>query len=227
MVSFSTSVRQSMLHCRRTQPLPHDFLQSLHEHQLSLRALLPHLDPPVPAVKSQFSLAREIAVLEQQRQPPALNPLLHDHPDASTRPYIPKTFPAFPSEHTYRATPDVPTLHHDPRSIRERATEEGRLGEAALRKLVSSRSDERIVENAKSQRGQKPLRVKRDEAWKAAMDAAGSGQYGAIRKHNLVRESEEEMAAPECSPPSAAYISSAVNADKKFWRKPASRHRLD
>lgn len=50
--------------------------------------------------------------------------------------HVPSTFPAFPSQHTFRDTAVLPPRERDPRRIRELATEEGRLGEQALRKLA-------------------------------------------------------------------------------------------
>lgn len=223
ILRFLASVRQSMLHCRRTQPIPHDFLQSLHEHRLSLRSLLPHLDPPVPPTKSQISLALEPQSTEQQQQLSAVNLFINDNSQAGTRHYIPKVFPAFPSQHTYKATPDVSTRDHDPRKVRERATEEGRLGEAALRRLVSSRADENLAVNAQNPRAEKSMRARRDMAWKEAMDAVETGpdldeaaSQSSQDLQHVTKEAREGLPFR-----SRAYVSTDVNADKKYWRKPA------
>lgn len=223
ILRFLARVRQSMLHCRRIQPIPHDFLQSLHEHQLSLRSLLPHLDPPVTAAKSQFSLALESQSAEQQELLSAPNPFLNDNSQAGTRNYIPKSFPAFPSEHTYKATPEVPTRDHDPRQIRERATEEGRLGEAALRRLVSSRADESSAASVQNPRSEKSMRARRDRAWKDAMDSIDTkpdnGDAASQSSQDWLHGAKE---AREGIPfRSRAYVSTEVNPDKKYWRKSA------
>ena len=211
-----------MLHCRRTQPIPHDFLQSLHEHRLSLTALLPHLDPPVPPVKSQISLAPESPRTEQEQQSSAANIFLRDTSQAGTRSFIPKAFPAFPSEHTYKATPDVPTRDDDPRRIRERATDEGRLGEAALRRLVSSRTDESLATSTQIKQAKKSMRERRDEAWKEAMEATASepdlGVATRKTSQNLQLGAMEVQNSLPFRP--MAYVSTEVNADKKYWRKP-------
>jgi hypothetical protein len=56
----------------------------------------------------------------------------------TNRSYVPKHFPDFPSKHTYSATPVFTERARDPRQIRERAAEDGRHGEEALRKLASA-----------------------------------------------------------------------------------------
>ena len=211
-----------MLHCRRTQLIPHDFLQSLHEHGLSLRALLPHLDPPVNPTKSQYSLSFESQSAEQQQQVSAVNFFLNNNSQAGTRSYIPKDFPAFPSEHTYKATPDVPVRAHDPRQVRERATEEGRLGEAALRRLVSSGADESLTASAQNPRAEKSMRAKRDRAWKEAMEAVDAKpDLGEATSPSLQNWQHNTKEARDGLPlRSRAYVSTEVNADKKYWRKP-------
>ena len=67
---------------------------------------------------------------------PSLGPLLTDEDDRVQNAYIPKHFPDFPSKHTYRHTPVFTEREQDARKIRERATEDGRHGEEALRKLA-------------------------------------------------------------------------------------------
>ncbi|KAJ6181341.1 hypothetical protein N7519_011802 [Penicillium mononematosum] len=63
---------------------------------------------------------------------------LSSEDDRASRPYIPKHFPSFPSKHTYSATAVFIGRDNDPRKIRERAAEDGRHGEEALRKLASA-----------------------------------------------------------------------------------------
>lgn len=62
--------------------------------------------------------------------------------------YIPSSLPKLPSPHTYKATPVYPQQETDPRRIRELATEEGKLGEQALRKLAGAVKLESALANA-------------------------------------------------------------------------------
>ena len=219
MLHFLANVRQSMLACRRTQPLPQDFLQSLHLHHLSLRSLLPHLDPPVPPSRSQFSLSFDDAAPELQQQPPALNFAVDDKSKSGNRPYIPKSFPAFPSEHTYKATPDIPVRENDPRKMRERATEEGRLGEAALRKLVGARTDDTVMPGAQDRRGPKSMRAIRFEAWKEAMEAATPSAATNTSGRDSMHMDTDDDPNKQGGVRLRGYLGPAVNADRRYWRK--------
>ena len=222
MAHYLTDVRQSMLSSRRYQTIPQDFLRALHTHQLSLRALLPHLDPPVPAVKSQFSLEKKpIEGIEQQEYRSISALLSGSHIDETKR-YIPKHFPDLPDKHTYQATPEFPLREQDPRKIRERATEEGRLGEAALRKLVTAGTISPSKQAAKKQK-MPTLRAKRDHLWMETMSAVGSNGQ-ADQDEPMDIDKGKEMAGEERSSSlPVEHLSSAVNAEKQYWRKPMQR----
>ena len=223
MLHFLATVRQSMLACRRTQPLPLDFLQSLHLNQLSLRSLLPHLDPPVPPSKSQISLSLDdVAQEPHQQQLPTLDSALGDRNKTEHASYIPKSFPSLPSEHTYKATPDIPVRENDPRKIRERAIEEGRLGESALRKLVGLRADDVLVPGVQTQQKANSMRVIRYEAWKKAMEASAPIQATNTSIQSSARTvTEEDPKKPE-NALLKKYSAPIVNADRKYWRKPGN-----
>jgi hypothetical protein len=74
---------------------------------------------------------------------PFLGPDLSGTAHRGALSYIPKHFPTFPSRHTYRETDVFTRREIDPRKVREQATEEGRLGEEALRKLTRAAKDNR------------------------------------------------------------------------------------
>lgn len=220
---LAAGVRQSMLSCRRTQATPQDFLQAFHTHQLSLKALLPHLRPPVPKRRARIALSHEPPEEEEQHDHQFLSSIPDDASVKQDRSYIPPHLPAFPGRHTYKATAEYPEREEDPRKIRERATEEGRLGEEALRRLVSAKGAHRAQPAEAAQRV-KSIRIKRDELWKETMEAVGA-QYLAEHPPD---DDPMEMDLPEYETrvsklPSSDYgrISSAVNANKKYWRKPA------
>ncbi|OQE38563.1 hypothetical protein PENCOP_c008G04054 [Penicillium coprophilum] len=136
MLRLSTFIRQSMLSARRVQPIPQDFDHALNRLRLNPDDLLPHLKPasdkPTPTLLPSPPPENEIS-----KSLPFLTALSSED-DRANRPYIPKHFPSFPSKHTYSATAVFIGRDNDPRKIRERAAEDGRHGEEALRKLASA-----------------------------------------------------------------------------------------
>ena len=225
MAHYLADVRQSMLSCRRTQPIPQDFLQALHTHQLSLRSLLPHLDPPIPASRSQFPLQPTPVEEDEQQQLQFLGPLLNGGRNERLKAHVPSHFPALPSKHTYKATPEFPEREQDPRKVREQATEEGRLGEEALRRLVGAGS-RHSVHGAQQRPETKSMRARRDQMWTETMRAVTAG--------TPEREIEEGVPAgkgkqKEGDVPNVPFgdvrVGSVVNSEKKYWRKPALQRR--
>lgn len=125
-----------MLASRRIQPIPQDFEHALKRQHLRVDDLLPYL--------TRFSTTEPISTAPASPPPkddllkslPFLGPQLSGEDDRANCRYIPKHLPQFPSKHTYRYTPVFTEREQDPRKIRERATEDGRYGEDALRKLA-------------------------------------------------------------------------------------------
>ncbi|KAL8707739.1 MAG: hypothetical protein Q9220_007259 [cf. Caloplaca sp. 1 TL-2023] len=201
-----------------------DFLQALHTHQLSLRALLPHLNPPVSRKRRRVELEYADEKDGEDYTQMTLNINLEGTPDDQSRPYIPQRLPILPGRHTYKATADYPVREEDARKVRERATEEGRLGEEALRRLVSAGTVDQ-TKPPSSGRHATSLCSKRHELWKATMQATSSMQPA----EDLQDTGEMALDLPSndthySSKPGSDFgrISSAVNADKKYWRKPAA-----
>ncbi|KAL9103340.1 MAG: hypothetical protein Q9163_001606 [Psora crenata] len=220
MAHFLSSVRQSMLSCRRVQAIPQDFLQALHTHQLSLRSLLPHLDPPVLPSKSQFPLQVDSSEENEFRQYRPISTLFKEVSGVEAHSYIPKHFPDFPDKHTYQATPVYKSREQDARKIRERATEEGRLGEEALRKLVTAGISP-STEPARPKSAKLSLRAKRDQMWKETISAVvkeGHDSGGEIMDVEKAKRKEGDDAASKSM---QGHLSLAVNAEKRYWRKPA------
>lgn len=126
-----------MLSSRRIQPIPQDFEHALNRQRLRTDDLRPHLtrspttEPPPPAGRE--SPPPNDALLKSL---PFLGPQLSGEVDRTQCRHIPNHLPQFPSRHTYRYTPVFTEREQDPRKIRERATEDGRHGEDALRKLA-------------------------------------------------------------------------------------------
>jgi len=196
------------------QAIPQDFLQALHTHQLSLRSLLPHLDPPIPPSRSQYQLQTETAEADQNQHLNFLGPLLSSGRDENAKRFVPKHFPDLPSKHTYKETPEFPDREQDPRKIREKATEEGRLGEEALRRLVGA-SSSGLAQQAPQSEEKMSARERRDQIWKETMNAVMKNTHGEKGK-----QKEGESASLVIGD---GRLSSVVNAEKKYWRKPAPR----
>lgn len=224
MTHFLAEVRQSMLSSRRTQAIPQDFLQSLHTHQLSLRSLIPHLDPPVSPFRSQFSLDEK----QEQHELSFSGPPLIGISDAQSRSYIPQHFPAFPSTHTYKATPEIQEHERDPRKIRELAMEEGRVGEEALRRFLCAGSDRIYAAVSKTTPVSKSIRSRRDELWKEAMLATApesniQPQIGYDHGGSGDKLKEQALGNRAVG---KGHLSSAVNADKRYWRRTSATQTL-
>ena len=134
-----------MIACRRTQPLPIDFDFALRGTNIPLSSLEPHLKPPVNAYPLQLELAPHEEA-EAQLSQLFLGPELNGTDDRARRSFVPAHFPPFPSRHTYRDSAVYTGREKDPRKVRELATEEGRLGETALRRLAGAVRSEPFVD---------------------------------------------------------------------------------
>ena len=215
-----------MLSSRRVQPLPADFLQSLHTHQLLLSSLLPHLNPPVTADRSMVALSPATTEPEPQDQQYLSNLFLDSTSNQEARSYIPSHFPPFPSQHTYKATPSLPSVERDPRRVRELAAQDARLAEAALRKLVGARSDMNLSTTTHTGNGVKSLRARRDDAWKEAMQtvtpALNNGLEDSDDMQGVEGRGGNSASNRNAANPSG-YLSTSVNAGKQYWRRVGKR----
>lgn len=126
-----------MLCSRRLQPIPHDFEHALKRARLSADDLRPYLKTTKPVAPVPTLLPSPPPEDEVTRKLPFLNALKGEE-GRTSRSYVPKHFPDFPSKHTYSATAVFTERESDPRKVRERAAEDGRHGEEALRKLASA-----------------------------------------------------------------------------------------
>lgn len=137
VLHISKFIRQSMLASRRTQPIPRDFEHALKFSHLTPDDLRPYLTTShtvapiptlIPSPPPEDKVTREL---------PFLNALRVDE-GQTNRSYVPRHFPDFPSKHTYSTTAVFTERDNDARKIRERAAEDGRHGEEALRKLAGA-----------------------------------------------------------------------------------------
>lgn len=145
MFNFLTYVQRSMNASRRVQPMPIDFEFALRGTNILLSSLEPHLNPPVNAYPLQLQTPPPDEV-EAHLSQLFLGPELSGEADRADRSFVPSHFPPFPSRHTYRDSAVYTEREKDLRKIRELATEEGRLGEAALRKLAGAVRSEPLVD---------------------------------------------------------------------------------
>lgn len=218
---FTLYVRQSMSACRRIQPIPQDFELALSQNFISLDDLSPYLKltkpiDPVPTILP--SPPPENDPFDDFAGMPILDSHLSGEDDRVRNPHIPPHFPQFPSKHTYRHTPIFTEREIDPRKLRERATEDGRYGEEALRKLaraafkdaqgIGGGRDKRLWgrrnESAESM-FEKTMKALTKKAQKTAAESAPGSQGEAKAK---------AAATVELGP--------IVNCERSFWRKPAS-----
>ncbi|KAF1934718.1 hypothetical protein EJ02DRAFT_390281 [Clathrospora elynae] len=171
MSNFLAQVRTSMMSARRTDTVANDWVYALTSSGYRGSAALdPHFDtgeiPP--------------SILQPHFEPPAppegpppdteslLGTDLSGRGEKESRAYIPKHFPAFPSKHTYKATPVFTSRENDPRKIREKATEEGVLAEQSLRKLMAAQKAGIQKQNVGKRKRSRRMKES-DNLWQGAM----------------------------------------------------------
>ncbi|KAI9889218.1 MAG: hypothetical protein M1814_005667 [Vezdaea aestivalis] len=228
MIRLCSLVNWSMRRCRRTEPTAWDFEQALSladlstaklQHEFELRIppslALPKIPPPPPA-------------------PPALDlklPFLNATDESAQQPrqqFSLPFCPALPSQHTYKSTSSYSIRETNPQTLREKAAEQGRLGEEAIRALVVAGNSKPAAESG-AQR--KPLREReREKSYEALLNKAKSGDVekevlGASELEIDYGSDGEETGmcsqyAADVPAHSAAAIGAVVNSDSRYMRKP-------
>ncbi|KAH0538965.1 hypothetical protein FGG08_004480 [Glutinoglossum americanum] len=223
MIHQLSNISISMTSSRRTQPIPPDFDFVLRKQNLSLSSLEPHLQSLVPPSISQ----RFLPTPPPEDPPnlplsPVLGPVLSGAPDKQRAPYVPTHFPSFPSKHTYKTTPEFTERERDPRKVRERATEEGRLGEEALRRLLGAAgggghgtSDNFGLRSAN--------RRQRDRMWERTVDALikGVGIANLSNGESGIGASQASVVDNSLAVGITQEFGVVVNSEKDYWRKGA------
>ena len=212
-----------MVSCRRVQPIPQDFSYALSTKRISLRSLIPHIHPPVSPDKSQFRLDTEPSVKDVAVDAVVLGRILNDEPAGQSKSHIPSNFPPYPSLHTYQSTPVFSKREEDPRKIRELAMEEGRLAEESIRRLLGAASGQITADLKVDGDARKSLRAARHEIWRETMLAVGTDIVpgGDGSAPNLERMDNEQASASGAAASERVHLSSAVNSEKRYWRKSA------
>ncbi|KAK5659074.1 hypothetical protein OQA88_1163 [Cercophora sp. LCS_1] len=107
LASMVQDVKSLTNAARRTHPIPTDFEHVLKRYNLTTGLLDPHRKPPIPRSKriptyEPLEMDDEISL-----DLPVLGDELNGAPDKESKSYIPSSFPAFPSTHTYKYTPET------------------------------------------------------------------------------------------------------------------------
>jgi hypothetical protein len=207
ILKFCAMARRSMLSARRTVPIPTDFESAMRyldlpwpDDQLKPFSTQPTINPPLlPTPPPEDEFHREF-----QLPASLLGPGLDGRAEKRKDRYIPSHLPPFPSQHTYKDTPVFPAREIDPRRIRERATEEGKLGEEALRKLAGAVKAENTINAA--QKAEKDERPKVKKGGRRPEETMESMFEATLR--DLLKNSSREGERFELGP--------IVNCEKRF-----------
>lgn len=138
MLHVSNLIQMSMVASRRLLPVAPDVEFAFRANNVRFDSLLPQLKQLTAPEETLKPIPIQSSEITKPSAPVFLGSDLSGSAYRKRCSYVPKNFPDFPSMHTFRETPTFTTRERDPRKVREKATEEGRLGEQALRKLVGS-----------------------------------------------------------------------------------------
>lgn len=223
-----------MASSRRTQPIPQDFELALKRLRLRIDDLHPYLKSQPPREPAAPLLPSPPPEDEGVRRFPFLSSLSGED-DRATRSYIPKNFPDFPSKHTYSATAVFTERESDTRKIRERATEDGRHGEEALRKLARAA----FRDNQVGSMGNKKLWGRRMESMEGMFEKTVKGLMKKAQKDSLASSNvpgalNVTMDVDSAPDPADAdsktrsrislnlELGPIVNCERDFWRRTTS-----
>ncbi|PGH30726.1 hypothetical protein GX50_06488 [[Emmonsia] crescens] len=216
--------RQSMSSCRRMQPIPLDFEHALRNTNIHLDSLRQYLKPSPSSQQQEIQQQIHSLPTPPPSSPnpatdlPFLGPDLSGTPHRQLSTHIPKHFPNFPSRHTYRETAVFTTRETDPRKIREKATEEGRLGEEALRKLARAGREGLVFREEGDADGEAGKRL-----WGCRWESMESMFEKTLRAVAVAGGDVGSLSAAAAStkvPGSGKpELSPIVNCDRVYWRK--------
>ena len=141
IMNICSKVRRSMLIARRTTPIPTDFESAIHaldiprpDDQLRPYRTKPAVNPPLLPTPPPDDAFHNRTGLSAS----FLGPELNGQNALKRFSMTTSSLPPLPSAHTYKDTAVFPQRETDTRRIRELATEEGKLGEQALRRLAGA-----------------------------------------------------------------------------------------
>lgn len=225
-------------HARRTTAIAPDFELSLNYFNINLTDLKKHRKPPIPQERIKGTEPQIEVKKDKEGRPilhdgafehmPCLDKELSGEADKDAKAYIPKSFPDFPSTHTYKYTPTdiesvtvredivstakenaAPNWRGDPKKIREAAAIQAKQAEEALRKLVRA-SKMASLKDLRSTAEKNPISKARYDLWEDAMKDLLQERGLADGRNDAVRED-------------VADHSMIVNAQKKYHRREIPR----
>jgi transcription initiation factor TFIID subunit 8 len=197
--SLAAEVHFSAVVARRAQPTPIDFEKALVTFNLLPKDLRPHRRNPVK--KSKRTPAYYDPKVDSDvfgRPLPCIAPELSGKPDKDAKSFIPKSFPDFPSIHTYKYTPidaaqvtvkgtgmryedgtpiggtkhspddGLREIRGNPQKTREAAAKQAKQAEEALLGLVRA-SKKNDLNEAQAAAERNPLSKQRYNTWEATM----------------------------------------------------------
>ena len=207
------TVRRSMQAARRTTPIATDFellAQALDEQipvdQLRSYQTLPAVNPPLLPTPPPDDVFHNCEQLPRELLGPELDGAVQSKKDK----FIPSTLPFLPSVHTYKATPVYSIREKDPRRIRELATEEGKMGEQALRKLAGAMKLEKTISSEAEVRPPPFSGTVPDARRRRMPQVSEEAMFEETMRALLATQSSEDQSAFEVGP--------VVSAEKRFWR---------
>ncbi|KAK4098391.1 hypothetical protein N658DRAFT_499444 [Parathielavia hyrcaniae] len=106
LASLAEDVRMFMNTARRPYPIPSDFDLALSRFNVTKSSLEPHLKPPIRKSKRRPTWEPLLIDDPLDGDLPILGDELDGAPEKAAKQYIPGSFPAFPSIHTFKHTPE-------------------------------------------------------------------------------------------------------------------------
>lgn len=193
---------------RREHPIPVDYEKMLRRNNISTSSLKPHIRHPIQKHKTIPEYGEDLITLDDELVTlPLLGPELSGQPDKDRLKHIPKTFPDFPSKHTYKFTEQEDESIRDSQKTREQAARTAQQGEDALRRLVRAsklrkqKEVKTLVE--KDEQGKERFRL-----WELTMkrfmglDSQGQnvdGEQGEVADHSMIVNSDAAFNRREVS----------------------------
>jgi len=211
---FLSKITSSMLNGRRSQPTPLDYYYGLEQFDIPIASLKPHLKPPIPLAKSHIQLEplpfidEELEKQKFKELTKLLGKELDGAVDKEKRSHIPKKFIPYPSKHTYKFTPRDDRRETDTRKIRETAAKEARLGEEALRRLITVGKSGK-ANDVKKAASKDALGKEKHEQWERVM-ASFASLSAEQNSRQRIEEEDQTM---------------IVNSESRFYRKGVASRR--